>query len=136
MRLRHEVALFAIGGLIGLVVDAGIVQLLVSVLHWNPYYARIVSFLSAATATWWWNRQRTFASRDSGRSLLSEWGHWMVLMAGGAVVNYAVYVIFLSVFPWSQRWPALAVAVGSAMAAGVNFGSARLLLFKRTKTGL
>lgn len=136
MALRHEFALFAIGGAIGLVVDAGIVQLLVSAFHWNPYYARVVSFLAAATATWWWNRQRTFAERHSGRSLWSEWMHWMVLMAGGASINYAVYAAFLYLLPWSQRWPAIAVTVGSVMAAGVNFGSARLLLFKRTKTTL
>ena len=51
--LRREVALFAVGGILGLVVDAGIAQGLVSLAGWNIYTARVVSFLSAATVTWW-----------------------------------------------------------------------------------
>jgi putative flippase GtrA len=134
MTLRDELALFAVGGLIGLLVDAGIVQALVGLLHWNPYAARVLSFLAAATATWWWNRRRTFRHRRSGRPAFAEWLHWMGLMSGGALVNYAVYAACLAAFPESRRWPAAAVAAGSAVAAGVNFLSARLTLFRRSKT--
>jgi putative flippase GtrA len=134
MKFRHEAALFAVGGLIGLLVDAGVVQLLVSAFHWNVYLARVLSFLLAATATWWWNRQRTFATRSSGRSLLGEWLHWMALMGFGAVVNYGVFVLCLMLFPSWHSWPAAGAAVGSAMAAGVNFLSARMMLFKSPKS--
>jgi putative flippase GtrA len=134
MKVRHEAALFAVGGLIGLLVDAGVVQLLVTAFHWNVYLARVLSFLLAATATWWWNRQRTFAARSSGRSLLGEWLHWMALMGLGAVVNYGVFVLCLMLFPAWHRWPAAGAAAGSAMAAGVNFFSARLVLFKSAKS--
>ncbi|MHC1479919.1 GtrA family protein [Frateuria aurantia] len=133
MGLRRELALFAAGGLLGLVVDAGIVQCLVSFGHWNPYPARLLSFVSAATATWWWNRSRTFAARDSGHGRLREWLHWMGLMAGGAVVNYAVFVLALWLWPVLKSWPAVPTAAGSAVAAGVNFLSARLLLFRRSR---
>jgi putative flippase GtrA len=135
MRLRQEAMLFAVGGAIGFVVDAGTVQALVTFVHVNPYAGRVISFLAAATVTWWWNRSRTFASRESGRPALQEWLHWMALMGGGAVVNYAVYVACLMVFPGWHKWPALAVGVGSVFAALVNFISARTLLFRRTKTG-
>lgn len=135
MRLRHEVMLFAVGGVIGFVVDAGIVQALVSFAHFNPYAGRVISFLAAATATWWWNRSHTFAARQSGRSLGVEWLHWMALMSGGAAVNYAAYVACLMLFPGWHKWPALAVGVGSVFAAVVNFASARMLLFRRAKTG-
>jgi putative flippase GtrA len=134
MRLRHEFMLFAVGGLIGLVVAAGVVQLLVSFAHINPYIAWVISFLLAATATWWWNRNHTFATAKSGRSLLTEWLHWIVLMSGGAVVNYAVYWLCLHEFPGWYQWPSLASAVGSVVAALVNFSSARTLLFRRAKT--
>jgi putative flippase GtrA len=134
MKLRHEFMLFAIGGLIGLVVAAGVVQLLVSFAHVNPYIGWVISFLLAATATWWWNRNHTFATAQSGRSLLAEWLHWIVLMSGGAAVNYAVYWLCLHELPSWQKWPALASAVGSVFAALVNFVSARTLLFRRAKT--
>ncbi|GAB2570640.1 hypothetical protein GCM10027066_12470 [Dyella jejuensis] len=126
--------LFAVGGLIGFVIDAGIVQLLVSFVHFNPYAGRVISFLLAATATWWWNRSRTFAARQSGHSLPAEWLHWMALMSGGAIVNYAAFVVCLMEFPSLHRWPALAVGVGSLFAALVNFASARTLLFRRAKS--
>jgi|SRR5690348_4549866 len=134
MKLRGEIALFAVGGAIGLVVDAGVVQALVSLAGWNPYLARVLSFLCAASVTWWWNRRRTFAHRRSGRTAGSEWLHWMGLMGLGALVNYGVYAAVLLAFPFAHRWPAVAVAVGSALAAGVNFVAARTVLFRHPES--
>jgi putative flippase GtrA len=134
MRLHREFMLFAVGGVIGLIVAAGVVQLLVSFAHANPYVSWPISFLLAATATWWWNRTHTFAAAQSGRSLPAEWLHWIALMSGGAAVNYAVYWLCLHELPSWQRWPALASVVGSVVAALVNFVSARTLLFRRSKT--
>lgn len=133
MKLSRELVLFTIGGAIGFVVDAAILQALVSLCGANPYIAQIFAFLAAATVTWWWNRSHTFASRSSGRSLLGEWLHWMALMGFGAAVNYAAYAGCLLLFPSWHRWPVLAVAVGSAVAAVVNYASARLMLYKKPK---
>jgi putative flippase GtrA len=132
--VRRELLLFAVGGVLGLLVDAGIAQSLVSFAGWNIYTARIVSFLSAATATWWWNRRHTFAHRQSGRSARAEWLHWMGLMAAGAVVNNGVYLVVLEAFPALRPWPAVAVAAGSAVGATANFLFARTLLFRSRKT--
>ena len=68
MRLRREAGLFAIGGVLGLLVDAGTVQALVGWGGWNPYLARVLTFMLAATVTWAWNRRHTFAHRARGRS--------------------------------------------------------------------
>jgi putative flippase GtrA len=134
MSLRRQVLLFGVGGTIGLVVDAGVVQALVSWGDWNPYLARVVSFLAAATATWLWNRRYTFAHRHSGRSLVTEWAHWIALMSVGAVVNYGAYAAILFLYPWLHDWPSLAVAASSAAASLVNFATARGVLFNRAKT--
>lgn len=134
MRLSRDIALFAIGGLIGLVIDASVVQLLVGMAHWNAYVARVLSFLLAATATWWWNRRHTFAGRSSGRRAHAEWLHWLALMSVGAAVNYGIYVLCLLLFPVLHRWPAIAVAAGSAVAALVNFSAARGVLFKNPRS--
>ncbi|MDI3262665.1 MAG: GtrA family protein [Fulvimonas sp.] len=132
MRWGREVTLFAVGGVLGLIVDAGGVQLLVALAGCNPYLARIPSFLVAATVTWWWNRRHTFAGRTSGRPAYQEWLHWMGLMSFGAVVNYATYAALLTWFQPLHRWPALATAGGSVVAAAVNFATARVLLFKKS----
>lgn len=134
MRLRREIALFAIGGLLGLLIDASIVQALVGVRGWNPYGARVVSFLCAASVTWWWNRRHTFAHRMSGRAAHAEWMHWLALMGFGALINYGVYVVCLLLWPTLHAWPALAAAAGSAAGAVVNFSVARTMLFRGQKT--
>jgi putative flippase GtrA len=130
LKLSREIALFAAGGIGGLLIDAGIVQMLVSFGHWNPYLARVLSFLLAATFTWWWNRRYTFAARRSGRTARAEWLHWLVLMSMGALVNYGVYALLLLNFAGLHRWPALAAMAGSVLAALVNFSTARRVLFK------
>jgi len=134
VRLHGELASFAIGGVIGLVIDAGVVQGLVVGAGWNPYLARVLSFLLAATFTWWWNRRHTFAARPSGHSAHAEWLRWMALMSVGALVNYGVYAALMLAFQGLHRWPALAAAAGSAVAAVVNFSAARGALFKGVKT--
>jgi len=131
MRLSREIASFALGGLIGLIIDASVVQLLVVVAGWNPYISRVFSFLAAATFTWWWNRRFTFSARDSGRSAHAEWLHWLGLMGIGALLNYGVYVVLLLKFPPLHQWPAVAAAAGSLVAALVNFSTARGMLFKK-----
>jgi putative flippase GtrA len=134
MKLSRQFFLFTIGGVIGFVVDAGLAQALVSWGGWNAYYARLVSIPVAATATWIWNRRQTFKNSESGRSLLSEWMHWMALMGLGALVNYGTYAALLMAFPMLHRWPAIATAGGSLVAALFNFSTARLMLFKGAKT--
>ena len=125
--------MFAIGGVIGLLVDAGTVQALVAWGGWNPYLARVLSFLLAATVTWAWNRRQTFVHRASGCSPAAEWLHWMALMALGACINYAIYAALLLLFEPLERWPAVAAAAGSAVAALVNFSTARGVLFRIPK---
>jgi putative flippase GtrA len=136
VKLRREIVLFAAGGCIGLLVDAAVVQLLVRGQGWNPYLARIVSFLLAASVTWWWNRRHTFAARSSGRPAHAEWLHWLGLMSLGALLNYGIYAALLLAFAWLHRWPALAVAAGSAVAAALNFCMARGVLFRHARTPL
>lgn len=136
LKLSREVVLFAVGGVLGLLIDAAVVQVLVSLLGWNPYLARVLSFLLAATFTWWWNRSYTFAERCSDRAVHAEWLHWMGLMSVGALINYGVYALLLMSFPGLYRWPALAAAAGSAIAALVNFSTARGMLFRRSGTAV
>ena len=133
-RLRQELVRFAAGGLLGLAIDASIVQALVAWAGWHVYPARAVSFTFAATFTWWWSRHVTFRHRHSGRTIHAEWLGWVLLMSLGAAVNLGVYVVILKLFAGLQRWPAVAVAAGSAAGAAFNFASARAALFSKPKS--
>lgn len=128
MSVRREALLFAVGGVLGFAVDAGIVQALVRGAGWNPYLARVLSFLAAATVTWIWNRRYTFAQRRSHRAR-AEWLRWMALMSVGALINYGIYAALVAFWPLVREWPWLGVAAGSGAAALVNFCAARSLVF-------
>lgn len=121
---------FGVAGVLGFVVDAGVLYLLAPFLGW--YGARVLSFWAAATATWLFNRRYTFAdgAARGGRALWREYGTYLLAMLGGAAVNYGAYALTLHVLPPAPWVPLLGVAVGSVAGMGVNFVSARWFIFK------
>jgi putative flippase GtrA len=133
MALRKQILLFAISGVLGFVVDAGIVQFLVRELSANPYWARIVSFLAAATTTWSFNRRYTFAGHGGG-SRRRELVRYLIAMAFGFALNYGAYVACVLFWPLVRHWPAIGVAAGSVAGAVVNFLSSKYWIFKAPAT--
>ncbi|MBS0431091.1 MAG: GtrA family protein [Proteobacteria bacterium] len=123
---------FGVGGAIGFVVDAGIVQLLVSKADANPYIARLFSFFCAACATWLFNRRYTFGDRG-GRTLFGEWSRYMAAMSMGFALNYATYALVIFYSDFVHRWPSIAVAAGSLPGSLVNFTTARQWVFPRRR---
>lgn len=134
MKIGREFLSFAVGGVIGFVVDVVLLYLLAPLLGW--YGARVVSFLAAATTTWVFNRRYTFAASASagGASVWREYLAYLSTMAAGAVLNYGAYVLVLH---WVEgRWAAaVGVAVGSLAGMSVNFLSARYLVFRSHRGG-
>jgi putative flippase GtrA len=129
MAWRRQILLFAISGVIGFVVDAGIVQLLVREFGANPYGARVLSFLAAATTTWGFNRRYTFAGHG-GASRRRELARYLIAMAFGFVLNYGAYALCVATWPLVRSWPAIGVAVGSVAGAVVNFLSSKYWIFR------
>jgi len=128
----RQFALFCVAGVIGFVVDAGIVQALVGVGGFDPYLSRVVSFLCAMTATWLFNRRYTFvAGRDEGP--WKEWLRYFVAMLGGFAVNYGIYAALVYGVPLVRLWPVLGVAAGSVAGLVVNYASSRYWVFRRAR---
>jgi putative flippase GtrA len=128
----RQIVLFCIGGFFGFLIDAGIVQFLVSSFDANPYLSRLLSFLSAATGTWLFNRRFTFKGvRHYGR--FGEWSRYLFAMSGGFAVNFPIYSTLVYHYALAQRLPALAVAVGSVGGFVVNFSASRFWIFRYRK---
>ena len=134
--LRGQLLRFGAVGIAGLLVDLAVLFVLAPLLGW--YAGRVLSFLAAASATWWLNRRFTFAASatDAGdadaRAALPVWHEYVryiVSMLGGAVVNYTAYVMTLHFVtaPWA---PALGVALGSLAGMSLNFVAARYFVFR------
>ncbi len=129
MALHRQLLLFAVSGILGFVVDAAIVQLLVREFLINPYGARVVSFLAAATTTWSFNRRYTFAGHGGG-SRRRELMRYLIAMAFGFALNYGAYALCIVSWPLVRHWPAIGVAAGSVAGALVNFLSAKYWIFR------
>ncbi len=127
--MRRELLLFALVGLLGFVVDAGIVQVLVRRFGADPYAARVISFLAAATTTWGFNRRFTFAGRGGG-SRRREWARYLLAMIGGFALNYGAYAACVASWPLVRAWPAIGVAAGSVAGAVLNFFSSKYWIFR------
>lgn len=120
---------FCVGGVLGFIVDAGVLQILVSGYAWDRFSARLLSFLCAATATWQFNRNLTFhGTRNHSR--FGEWLRYVFAMSGGFACNFAVYSAVVLLFDVDGRWLPLAVAIGSVAGLGVNFLASRYWIYR------
>ena len=117
---------FGIVGIAGFIIDAGVLDAVVHYLETDPLSGRFVSFLTAATTTWWLNRKLTFRRRD--KLTISEWATYVALMTIGAVVNFGVFLVMVGLLGYTRPILIAAVAAGSLSGMCVNFFSARWLL--------
>ncbi|MCC7047642.1 MAG: GtrA family protein [Alphaproteobacteria bacterium] len=128
--MHRQLFRFCVVGAIAFVVDAGVVQALVVWAGWNPYLARLVSYLAAASTAWWLNRRFTFGAGDA--PIHREWVRYLVVNTAGGVVNYASYAALVMASDIVRAMPALGVAAGSVAGLVVNFGLNRWLVFRRS----
>ena len=121
---------FFIAGLAGFIVDVAVLYLLAPVLGW--YGARLLSFLTAATATWRLNRRYTFRSTSAGNTenWWAEYAKYLFSMIAGGLVNYATYSFVLYRFDVPGA-PLLGVTAGSSLGLVFNFFAARSWVFRR-----
>jgi putative flippase GtrA len=119
---------FAIVGVIGFGVDAGVVAALIRVLAVDAYQARICSYFFAAATTWWLNRRFTFHSASPpAREFLT----FLLANAFGALINLGVYSAIIA-WRGSGGWiPVIAVAIGSLAGLFTNFFLSSKLVFAK-----
>lgn len=128
----RQLGMFCIGGVIGFVVDAGVLQLLVIGLAWDRYTGRLISFLCAATATWLFNRHFTFTGPRK-HSLRVEWMRYVLAMSAGFACNFTIYSALVYFFNIDGPWLILAVGIGSVAGLGVNFTASRYWVFRHLR---
>ncbi|MBW8812402.1 MAG: GtrA family protein [Caulobacterales bacterium] len=140
--LRHravtgEFIRFAIVGAAGALVDMSVLALALNVLMVGPYAGRLLSYLAAATFTWAVNRKFTFRGGTQA-SLFSQWLRYIVISAGGGVVNLGVFSAIVAVGRAhlgegtlaATLLPYFGVACGSVSGLMVNFLATKRLIFR------
>jgi putative flippase GtrA len=94
------------------------------------YVARLLSWLTAATATWWLNRTLTF--KDRSASLLRQWLMFLAANSGGGLINLGVSSALIA----ARLTPVAAVACGALAGLLWNFIASRRFVFGRPKPHL
>jgi putative flippase GtrA len=139
----RQILTFGLIGVGGAVVDMATLWAAIHLAGLNPYAGRVVSFLAAATFTWWMNR--TFTFRDaSRRAALRQWARFIAANSLGGLVNYAIFAATVAFGPgvaawllggiWQvpdALWPFLGVAAGSLAGMVFNFVLSKFLVFRR-----
>jgi putative flippase GtrA len=96
------------------------------------YAGRVVSYLVAATFTWYGNRRITFvrSHAEGVGPAAAEWLKFLVANLGGGAVNYAIYAALIASFAMVRAYPVLGVAAGSLAGLVVNFTLSKFVVFR------
>jgi putative flippase GtrA len=121
----------AVGGA-GYVVDNLVLLAMIDLVGLDRYSGRVVSFLAAATFTWWGNRYFTFADRRAHglAGAAREWGRFILANAVGGLVNVGLYATIVKFAPPPLDNPFLALPFGVAAGLLFNFFFSRQLVFR------
>jgi putative flippase GtrA len=120
---------FGLVGVVGFVVDAGVLQALVTLAGWGPITARLVAVPTAVFATWLLNRTITFPESHGGPALRSLL-RYAAVSAAGAGVNFCVYTALVFASASMAALPILPLAISSIVAMVVNYLGSKHYAFR------
>lgn len=119
---------YALVGVLGFIVDAGVLTFLVNGMGFGHYLSRAASFALAVTTTWLINRYWVF---QAGIATRREYSAYFVVQLIGAVINLGVYVLVIELNPRLAAVPVLPLAAGAIVALLVNFLLVRQFVYRR-----
>ncbi len=123
---------FAVIGALGFVVDASILTLLFNVLDYNLYIARLISFSMATLVTWLLNRLYTFhAHIPVINSKSKEYGRYLAVQIGGALINLLVFVVVIALLPQLEKIAVIPLAIGALFGLLFNYTCTHYWVYKK-----
>jgi putative flippase GtrA len=120
---------FSVVGGVGFVVDAGVLQALISLAGWGPVEARAVAIPVAVFATWLLNRTVTFPESSGGPALRSLL-RYAAVSAAGAGVNFLVFTLLVLASREMAAMPMVPLAIASIAALVVNYLGSKHFAFR------
>jgi putative flippase GtrA len=129
LRLSGEILRFGVVGTVGFAVDACVLVLGLR-LGAGPWFGRVLSYIAAATVTFGLNRAWTFRGARRSRSLVRDWGLFLIVNLVGFACNYGTYAALVGGVPVMRDLPVLAVAAGSLAGMAGNFLLSRRYVFR------
>jgi putative flippase GtrA len=136
MKSKYQFIIFALNGIVGLVVD--LIVLFYTSIYLNLYISRFISFLSAVIITWILNRNLTFKqesqlkidSLSRYKNLLNEFKQYFFAVLIGGIINLSTYYCYIYInFDPLDKY--IATVLGSLAGLISNFIFLKFIVFKR-----
>ncbi|WP_291297962.1 GtrA family protein [Elioraea sp.] len=127
--LIGQIMRFGVVGVIGFVVDTATVYGLHFSAGADLYTAGALAYVVAATTTWALNRAWTFRTASRERPA-RQWALFLAVQLIGFALNRGTYAALVTFLPLAAAHPVIAVAAGSIAGMGVNFITARAIVFR------
>ena len=119
--------MFATVGVAGLFADTAVVYALRH--RFGLYVAGLLSYVVAATVTWYLNRHWTFRNQGS-RRMHEEAALFLAANFAGFLLNRGTYAALVTWVPMCAAEPVLAIGAGSIAGLFSNFTLSRRLVFR------
>jgi putative flippase GtrA len=137
VKLPGELYRFGVVGTVGFVIDASVLQILVSWFGVGLLIGRVFSYLAAATVAWSLHRVYTFREQlslpdngsTSSRALIDQWFRFILTNGIGASLNYGIYAVCVLSSDSCRAYPVIGVATGSVVAMVFNFAISKRFVF-------
>jgi len=127
LMLLSEFMMFAVVGVIGLVVDTATVY---GLRFWLGLYgAGLAAYGTGATTTWLFNRLWTFRGKGAGPAH-RQWARFLAANALGFVLNRGAYALMVTFVPLAAAQPVIATSAGAIAGMFVNFNLSRRIVFR------
>ncbi len=126
--LLRQLFSFGCVGVVGMLADGAVLWLMLTA-GLDPYTGRIISYIAAATVTWFLNRTFTFKGHGKG-SLLKQWAKFLLANLSGFAANYTTYVLCINFVPLMQDYKLLALIPASLVGLFFNFTASKRLVFR------
>ncbi len=124
-----HLSMFAIVGIVGFLVDAGLLTFLVKKCFYNVYRARLISFSLATLITWYLNSRFVFKINHHG-SFMVRYGKYMAVQIGGSLTNLLIFTCVIETYQFLESYPIIPLSIGAIFGFVFNFTGARFWVFR------
>lgn len=131
MSMVRSLLRFSAVGIVGFLLDAGVLTYLTSHWGWEPWIARVPSFATAVCATWLLNRRYSFAV-NTPRSW-SEGTKYSAIQVIGALINFVIFVLLIAHSSLLRNTLIVALAIGACGGLAFNFLATYLWLYRAAR---
>lgn len=129
LSLQNQFVKFLMVGTVGFIVDTSVLYLGIYLLGMDYFSGRLLSYLVAATVTWYLHRHFTFQVSDTAKRL-REWFHFLLANAIGGVINFGLYSAVILYGTEHYLTPLIGIFFGSIAGLAFNFIASKTFVFK------